>query len=102
MVFMVHLGKLIQGGGYKVEYTVRTQTYEIADCTLDNIEDAIHTMIQYEDEFIVVSASEKINGISFLQAAMHGDNIIFQAGIKITASQKLWKKLYHKEYVTSC
>lgn len=37
-----------------MEYTVRTQTYEIADCTLDNIEDAIHTMIQYEDEFIVV------------------------------------------------
>ena len=60
-----------------MKYTVRTQTYEIADCTLDNIEDAIHTMIQYEDEFIVVSASEKINGISFLQATMHGDNIIF-------------------------
>ena len=92
MVFMVHLGKLIQGGGYKVEYTVRTQTYEIVDCTLDNIEDAIHTMIQYEDEFIVVSASEKINGISFLQAAMHGDNIIFQAGIKINGKPEVMEK----------
>lgn len=100
MVFMVYSGKLIQGG-YKVKYTVRTQTYEIADCTLDNIEDAIHTMIQYEDEFIVVSASEKINGISFLQAAMHGNNIIFQAGIKINGKPEVMEKLYHKEYVTS-
>ena len=75
-----------------MEYTVRTQTYEIADCTLDNIEDAIHTMIQYEDEFIVVSASEKINGISFLQAAMHGDNIIFQAGIKINGKPEVMEK----------
>ncbi len=73
-------------------YTVRTQLYEITDCTLDNIKSSVDTMIQYEDEFVVVSASEEINGISFLQAAMHGDTVIFQAGVKIYGKPEVLEK----------
>ena len=91
MGYMVYLGK-INMGAYKMKYTVRTQTYEIADCTLDNIESSIDTMIQYEDEFVVVSTSEEINGISFLQATMHGDTIIFQAGVKINGKPEVMEK----------
>ncbi|MCI9078960.1 MAG: hypothetical protein HFH68_08560 [Lachnospiraceae bacterium] len=80
-----------------MKYTVRTQTYEITDCTLDNIKDSVDTMIHYEDEFVVLSASEEINGISFLQATMdNNDTVIFQAGVKINGKPEVMEKTVSK------
>ena len=92
---MLYLGK-IKAGGYGMTYTVRTQMYEITDCTLDNIKASVDTMLHYEDEFVVLSASEEINGISFLQAARHNDTVIFQAGVKINGEPEVMEKAVSK------
>lgn len=79
-------------------YTVRTQRYEIKDCTLDNIKNSVEIMKLYEDEFVVLQASDEINGISFLQATMHNDNVnvIFQAGARINGKPEVMEKTVSK------
>ncbi|MCX4326789.1 MAG: hypothetical protein OSJ45_05780 [Lachnospiraceae bacterium] len=75
-------------------YTVRTQMYEITDCTLDNIKEFTNIMLNGEDEkeFIVLYAPEEINGISFLQAAVHNGTVTFQAGVKIDGRPEVMEK----------
>lgn len=79
-------------------YTLRCQDFQITDCTLDNIKEFTDITVHDEEgyEFIVLSASEEINGISFLQARRHKDNIIFQAGIKIDGKPEVMETIVSK------
>ena len=64
-------------------YKLRNQERELYNVTMRDIREFTNIMAEDNDEFIVLYAPEKINGITFLQASRYGeeDEISLQAGI---------------------
>ena len=53
-------------------YKLRNQERELYNVTMRDIREFTNIMAEDNDEFIVLYAPEKINGITFLQASRYG------------------------------
>lgn len=80
-------------------YTLRNQERELYNVTLKDINEFTNIMAEDNNEFIVLSAPEEINGITFLQASRYGDEdeISLQAGVMIDGKPDVMEKTASKK-----
>ena len=80
-------------------YKLRNQERELYNVTMRDIREFTNIMAEDNDEFIVLYAPEKINGITFLQASRYGeeDEISLQAGIMKDGKPDVMEKTAKKK-----
>ena len=80
-------------------YKLRNQERELYNVTMRDIREFTNIMAEGNDEFIVLYAPEKINGITFLQASRYGeeDEISLQAGIMKDGKPDVMEKTASKK-----